>query len=239
MQPDIAPPLELHDRETDAFESQATGLLLDGLHSSSKAARNDAVALACSSLDGPLADVFDRTPEVTSSDPSMLCAAASSSTSSLSSSFGASSVASTLKFASVAATSALTVSPASSYVAPQVFGEMPTPRFYYENYCYEHPNPTQSSRVHGGSTNLIKQNLDGMPERYDFHNLNLQTVFRADGTEHSYFALPENYPLELATPEPVFNVYDDETDDCSNEFVHMFARTPEQQPYEEEQQASE
>jgi hypothetical protein len=74
-----------------------------------------------------------------------------------------------------------------------------------------------------------------MPEQYGFHNLSRQTVFRADGTEHSYYRLPENYPLELACPEPVFDVYDDDMDGCSTEFVDVLTSTPAQPTDEEEQ----
>jgi hypothetical protein len=78
-----------------------------------------------------------------------------------------------------------------------------------------------------------------MPEQYGFHNLSSQTVFQADGTEHSYYKLPENYPLEIASPEPVFDVYDDNMNGCSNESVLVFTGSPKQLSYEEEQQDSE
>ena len=71
-----------------------------------------------------------------------------------------------------------------------------------------------------------------MPQSYGFHNLNRHSVFLADGSEHSYFALPENYSLEQATAEPVFDVYDDESDGCSNEGAQVFTGSPEQQTYE-------
>jgi hypothetical protein len=64
-------------------------------------------------------------------------------------------------------------------------------------------------------------------------------VFQADGTEHSYYKLPENYPLEIASPEPVFDVYDDNMNGCSNESVLVFTGSPKQLSYEEEQQDSE
>jgi hypothetical protein len=50
--------------------------------------------------------------------------------------------------------------------------------------------------------------------------------------------LPEIFDLERAVPKPVFDVYADESDGCSNESVHVFANPPEQQPHEEEQQES-
>lgn len=80
-----------------------------------------------------------------------------------------------------------------------MFDGMPTPQSGHENYRYGHPNPIQSS-VLGGSTSFSEQNLDGRPQPYGFHNLNRQSVFLADGTEHSYFTLPADYPLEQATP---------------------------------------
>jgi hypothetical protein len=39
-----------------------------------------------------------------------------------------------------------------------------------------------------------------MPQQYGYHNLDSQNLFLADGTERRYFALPEDYPLEHATP---------------------------------------
>jgi hypothetical protein len=74
-----------------------------------------------------------------------------------------------------------------------------------------------------------------IPEQYGVHNLSRQTVFRADGTEHSYYTLPENYPLELASPEPVFSVYDDESDGFSIGSIHVFTGTLKQLTDEEEQ----
>ena len=105
----------------------------------------------------------------------------------------------------------------------------------YKNHWYGHPNPIQSSCVQGGS-NLSEQSLDGMPQSYGLHNLNRQSVFLGDGSEHSYFVLPEKYPLQRAVPEPVFDVYEDETEGCSSKSVDVFVRTAGQQIYEEEQQ---
>jgi hypothetical protein len=51
----------------------------------------------------------------------------------------------------------------------------------------------------GESTNLYEQYVDEVPKYYGFHNLNRQSVFRADGTEHSYFTLPADYPLDQDT----------------------------------------
>ena len=93
-------------------------------------------------------------------------------------------------------------------VAPKVFVDMPTPNSWNgthviapecENYGYGYPNQIQSSCVQGGRTNLSEQYLDGLPHHYGFDNLNRRSVFLADGTEHSYYALPADYPLELAT----------------------------------------
>jgi hypothetical protein len=41
------------------------------------------------------------------------------------------------------------------------------------------------------------------------------------------YALPDTYPLDPATPEPVFNVYDDEINEFSNELVDVLAGIPE------------
>jgi hypothetical protein len=46
---------------------------------------------------------------------------------------------------------------------------------------------------------LTEQNLDEMRQHYDFHNINCQSIFLADGTEHSYFTLPADYQLEQST----------------------------------------
>lgn len=135
-------------------------------------------------------------------------------------------------------TGAAKISTAPAYVAPQVLEEMPTPRSDYENYSSGNPNPIQIS-VHGESTNFSEQNLDGRPQSYGFHNLNRQSVFLADGTECSYFTLPADYPLERAVPELLFDVDDDGSDGGSNESVHVFSTTPEQQSYEEERQGNE
>ena len=48
-------------------------------------------------------------------------------------------------------------------------------------------------------SNLSEQNLDGKPQPYGFHNLNCHSVLLADGTERSYYALPQNYSIEQAT----------------------------------------
>lgn len=77
-----------------------------------------------------------------------------------------------------------------------------------------------------------------MPQSYGFHNLNVQSVIRADGTKHSYFTLPTDYPLERDVPEPVFAVDDEVLDGYSNESVRVFTDTPELQTYEEDKQAS-
>lgn len=135
---------------------------------------------------------------IAASAPLMFCAAASSSASSPS--------------------DALT----AAYVAPQEFDEMPTPRSRYD-YCSGHPNQIQSSCV----SNLSEQNLE-MPQSYGFDNLKRGSVFLADSSKHSFYALPEDYPLERATRYPVFDVYDDETDDPSPEFVDMFTSSPNQ-----------
>jgi hypothetical protein len=89
-------------------------------------------------------------------------------------------------------------SAAPASFAPQVLDEMPTPQSGYEN-CYGYPNQIQSSCVQGGSTNLSEQYLDELPHYYGFKNLKRQTVFLADGTERSFYALPEEYPLKQAT----------------------------------------
>jgi hypothetical protein len=104
----------------------------------------------------------------------------------------------------------------------QVFGEMPTPRSEYENYCCGKLNAIQSSCVHGRSTNISEQLIDGIPQSYGFHNLNIQSVIRADGTEPNYFTLPMSYPLDRDVPEPLFDVSDDESDSSSTELVHLF-----------------
>jgi hypothetical protein len=72
-------------------------------------------------------------------------------------------------------------------------------------------------------------------EQYGFHILSRQTVFRADGNEHSYYTLPDNYPLELASPKPVFDVYDDESDGCSIDSAQVFTGSLEKLADEEEQ----
>jgi hypothetical protein len=120
-----------------------------------------------------------------------------------------------------------------------MFDAMPTPRSDVENYCYGHTTPVQSSCVHGESANLGEQPVDEVPESYGFNNLSSHSVFLADGTECIYYALPENFALERVVPEPVFVVYDDKPDDCSNEFVHVFTSTPEEHSHEEEKQETE
>jgi hypothetical protein len=57
--------------------------------------------------------------------------------------------------------------------------------------------------------------LGEITQCYGLHNLNCHSVLRADGTEHSYYALPDIDPLDTAIREPVFNICDDETNDCS------------------------
>jgi hypothetical protein len=101
---------------------------------------------------------------------------------------------------------------ATEYAAPKVFGEMPTPLSEYENYCCGSPNKIQSSCVQGGSNNPYEHDLDGQPHHYGFDNLKRQTVIRADGTEHSFYGLPENYLLDRATLGPLFDAYDDDMD---------------------------
>jgi hypothetical protein len=118
---------------------------------------------------------------------------------------------------------------ATEYAAPKVFGEMPTPLSEYENYCCGSPHKIQSSCVQGGSNNPYEHDLDGQPHHYGFDNLKRQTVIRADGTEHSFYGLPENYLLDRATLGPLFDVYDDDMDGCSTELVDVFLGTPEQQ----------
>jgi hypothetical protein len=49
---------------------------------------------------------------------------------------------------------------------------------------------------------ISEQNLDGRPQLYGLHNLNGQSIFLADETEHNYFTLPADYPLEQTTPPP-------------------------------------
>jgi hypothetical protein len=50
------------------------------------------------------------------------------------------------------------------------------------------------------ATASIAQEMFGeMAQSYGFHNLNRQSLFPADGTEHSYFTLSADYPLEQAT----------------------------------------
>jgi hypothetical protein len=80
-----------------------------------------------------------------------------------------------------------------------------------------------------------------MPKCYGLHNLNRRSLFRADGTEQSYFTLPAgaDYPLERDVPEPLFDIYDDDVDDCSTEFVDVLSGTPKQKSHEEEEQDSE
>jgi hypothetical protein len=86
---------------------------------------------------------------------------------------------------------------------------------------------------------VAPQLLDEMPQCYGLHNLNRRSLFRADGTEQSYFTLPADYPLERDVPEPLFDVYDDDVDDCSTEFVDVLSGTPKQQSHEQEEQDSE
>jgi hypothetical protein len=105
-------------------------------------------------------------------------------------------------FTSISATTPSEVLSAMNHVAPQVFGEMPD---IAPSYCSGNHNQIQSSHV----SKLSEQNLDGLPYRYGFDNLNSRSVFLADGTERRYFALPEEYPLERAISEPVLAVYDD------------------------------
>jgi hypothetical protein len=63
------------------------------------------------------------------------------------------------------------------------------------NFCSVHHKLIQSSCV----SKLSEQNLDGMQQHHDFHNINCQSIFLADGTEHSYFTLPADYQLEQST----------------------------------------
>jgi hypothetical protein len=128
-------------------------------------------------------------------------------------------------------------------VAPQVFGEMPTPNsghgthvmaLGYDNCCYGYPHQIHSSCVQGGSRNLCEQYVDEVQQSYDFNNLIGGSVSLADGTKHRYYALPADYPLERDTTEPVFAVYDEESDGYSNDPVHVLTGTPEQLTYEEE-----
>ena len=75
--------------------------------------------------------------------------------------------------------------------------------------------PQSSHTYSSNSPNTVYADLQvfgEMPQPYGFNNLVRQSIFLADGTEHSYYVLPENYPLEQATVEPVFDVYDDESD---------------------------
>jgi hypothetical protein len=90
--------------------------------------------------------------------------------------------------------------PTTMQDAASVFGQMPTPRSGYGNYDYGHQKPIQNSCVQSVSSSSNWQNLDRMPQSYGFHNLNHQRVVLADGTEHSYFTLPADYPLEQVTP---------------------------------------
>jgi hypothetical protein len=53
------------------------------------------------------------------------------------------------------------------------------------------------------ATAPVAQEMFGeMPQSYSLHNLNSRSVFLVDGTEHRYYALPEEYPLEQA-PQPM------------------------------------
>ena len=76
----------------------------------------------------------------------------------------------------------------------------------YWNHSYCHQTPIPSSCVQGGSTNLSEQNPDGMPQSYGFHNLHRQSVFLLDGSEHSYFTLPADYPTPPMSHSALVNV---------------------------------
>lgn len=82
---------------------------------------------------------------------------------------------------------------------------------------------TSATIVSAAPPYVASQAFTEISQPYGFNNLNLQTVFRADGTEYKYFTLPANYPLERDVPKPVFVVSDDESDGCSVESVQVFA----------------
>jgi hypothetical protein len=160
--------------------------------------------------------------------------------------FGTISPAHSLSLAVPTTTSAstMTMPTAPACVAPKVLGEMPTPltpfsgqgtRDIARNFCSGHHKLIQRSCL----SNLSEQNLDETPQSYGFHNLNRQNLFLADGTEQSYFTLPADYPLERDVPEPLFAVYDDESDAYSTESVPVLIDPPGQQTYEEEQRGNE
>jgi hypothetical protein len=94
---------------------------------------------------------------------------------------------------------------------------------------------TVISTVPAAPSYVAPQLLEEMPQCYGLHDLNRHSLFRANGTEQSYFTLPTDYPLERDISEPVFAVYDDESEGCSIESVHVFTCTPEQLTNEEEQ----
>ena len=177
---------------------------------------------AFDTIKGELARLSSMATQLAVSIGKQSSTAASSFVSSPSSPLGASFIEPAAIIASTTATSASLLPAAPAYVAPQVFDKMATPSSGHgtqpttPNYCDGHQTPIQSTSVPARNDNLIEHNVDGMLQAYGLHNLNCRTVVRADSTEQNYYALPENYPLERAMPEPLF----------SDESVGVFASNP-------------
>ena len=57
----------------------------------------------------------------------------------------------------------------------------------------------------GSSTTpyVAPQVFGEMPQTCGFQNLNRQSILLADGTIHSYYVLPDTYPLDQATPAQI------------------------------------
>ena len=251
--PDHTLLLLLQESKVDAIQRHTTGLYLDRLPSSSTTTKKDVVVLSHSRVDSA-PEVFLESSEAhaeASFSKDMACAVLDlkrrldeqqardrNSMASLQSELAklTSMAAQLAVFIGKQTTSAVPGSSplevgGTASVAPRVFDKMPTPSSEHEN-CSVHPN--QGSCVHGGRTILSEQNLNERSHRYDFSNLSRRTLSHADGTEQSYYALPENYPLQRAVPELVCAVGNDKTEVDSNESVDVFASNPEKQPYEED-----